>query len=189
MSISADVVNEALNLCGYNGPTVVGTAPNFDTSTAGIAAANLYGPAVQAVTRMSAWDFSRTTKALTLTGNPAPYPWSYEFFYPSDAVQIWQVTPQTTTDPNNPTPSDWLRGVSIVSNVQQSVIWTNISGAQAIYGGTPRENSWDSLFKAALVRYLAAEFAIALLGKPDLANSLFEQVGAMTQIGSSRSDT
>jgi len=186
---TADIVNESLNLIGYDGPPVTGAAPNFDTSTAGQAAAKLYAPAWQAVVRMNTWDCVRATEVMTLTGNPAPYPWSYEYYTPN-GFQIWQVMPQALADPNNPTPSDWIKGVSVVNNVQQSVIWTNISGAQAVYAYGPLlPQSWDALLRACVVRYLAAEFAVSLLGKPDLAQSLFSEVAAMVQVSAMRTDT
>lgn len=189
MSLSSNVVNEALQLIGFDGNAVTGSAPTFDTSTAGQSAALFYNDSIAAVTRLHQWDFARTTAPLVLSGNPAPFPWSYEFIYPEDCVQLWQVTPQTIADVNNPAPSDWVRGVNIIGSIQQSVIWTNVSLAQAIYAGSPTPASWDPVFRANVILYLASRFAVSLLGKPDLAQSLFEQVGTMTQIGSTRSDT
>ena len=83
MSTDVDVVNEALVLVGYDGAPVTGSAPNFDTSIAGKIAARIYVTPVQAVARQNEWDFARQVSALTLSGNAAPFPWSYEYLYPA----------------------------------------------------------------------------------------------------------
>lgn len=191
---SQDVANEALALSSYDGPAVTGFAPTFDTSTAGLAAARLYTPAVAAVARMHGWDFARTFAALALSGNDAPFPWVYEYLYPPNCAEFLEIlSPLAASpflaDPNNPVPYDKARGISIVSGVQTSVIWANISPATGVFTGLPLENTWDPLFRADLVRYLAAEFALDLLGKPDLAQTLFDQVGVMQQVGAQRRDT
>lgn len=190
MSLSADVVNEALQLIGYDGPAVTGAAPNFDTSTAGQAAAELYAPAVAAVARMHSWDFARTSAVLTLTGNTPPFPWTFEYAFPENCVQVWQlVRPMADVlTPFDPTPQEWVRAANIVDGVQVSVIWANLANASLIFNGDPVESAWDPLFRAAVVRYLGSEFAVALLGKPDLSMSLFEQVGTLTQLGATRAD-
>jgi hypothetical protein len=189
LSESSAVVNEALYLIGFDGPAVTGAAPNFDSSTAGQAAATLYATAVEAVARMHAWDFARTSSILSLTGNLAPFPWAYEYNFPANCVQVWQLAPASLCDANNPYPINWLRGAAVVNSVMSSVIWSDTPNAQAIFNGNPIESAWDPLFRADVVRYLASEFSIALLGKPDLAQGLMGQVGEMTQVGASRSDT
>jgi hypothetical protein len=185
MTVSADLVNESLQLIGFDGPPVTGTAPNFDTSTAGQSAALIYAPSIAAVARMNNWDFARTTVALVLTGNPAPFPWSFEYAFPANCVQIWQIIPPSLADPLNPVPTNWVRG-AIQNSI--SVIWANLANAVAVFNGNPIETTWDPIFRSTVVRYLAAEFAIGLLGKPDLAQSLFEEVGTMVQLGAARVD-
>ena len=186
---AAQVINEALGLIGYDGPAITGVSPSFDSSTAGKAAAIYYIPAVTAVSRMHGWDFARTAAALALSGNIAPFPWAYEFLYPSNCAQFLEISPPTIADVNNPVPYDKARGVSIVAGNQVSVIWANISPAVGIFTGLPVESTWDGLFEADVIRYLASQFAMSNLGKPDTAQSYFEAVGTVTQIGSARSDT
>lgn len=186
---STQVVNEALQLIGYDGPAVTGVSPNFDTSTAGKSAAVFYVPAVMAVSRMHGWDFARTVATMALTGNVAPFPWSFEYLYPSNCAQFLEISPPTIADPNNPVPYDKARGTSIVGGNQISVIWANIASAVGIYTGLPVETTWDGLFEADVIRYLASQFAMANLGKPDTAQTYFEAVGALTQAGAGRSDS
>ena len=185
---SNSVVNEALNAIGYDGPAVTGTAPSFDSSTPGQIAANVYAPSVAAVARSHGWAFTRTAASLTTTGNAAPFPWSYEYTYPANCVDLWQVTPASLTDPYNPIPVDWARGIALVSSVQTSVIWTNVQNAHAVYNGNPLESTWDPLFHQAVVNYLAYRFAVANLGKPDLCQMYIEQFGQMAQVAATRDD-
>src|ERR1700761_3301085 len=91
------IVNQAIILIGDYQPPVTGLAPNFDSSVAGKAAAQLYGLCVRAVGRQFGWDFARNQVSLTLTGNSAPLGYSFEYAYPmfggAVAVQVWQIVP------------------------------------------------------------------------------------------------
>lgn len=186
MVTSTDIVNQALQLMGGNGPPVTGVAPGFDNTPSGIAAAALYTPCVQTVARQFGWDFARQTVALTLSGNVAPFPWSFEYGYPANAVQVWQLMPATLVDVNNPLPTTWVVANAVVGTAQTRVIHTNVPAAQAVYNNSPNENTWDSLFREAVVRLLASEFAMALAGKPETAQGLLESGGAFESAGEGR---
>ena len=186
MTTSTDIVNEALQLIGDNQPPVTGVAPGFDTSTAGKAAALLYGSVVAAVGRQFEWDFARKTVALALTANTAPYPWTYEYSYPSNGIEVWQLLPGSETDPNNPLPYNFAVGNAIVSGAQARVIWTNLASAYCTYNNNPNENTWDALFHQAVVRLLASGLSMALAGKPDLANLMIQSGAAFETIGEQR---
>ena len=188
MTTSQDVVNEALSLIGYDGAPVSAPAPNFDSSAPGQIAMRTYPYAVQAMARMYGWSFARTTAILSLTGNAAPFPWKYEYSFPSNCVDVWQLAPQGISDINNPTPMSWARGVDVVAGAQVSVILANLQNAMAIFNGNPTESTWDALFRAAVVRYLASEFAVANLGKPDLAAAYVDGWKDMSSIGMRRTD-
>ncbi len=185
---STSVVNEALAAIGYDGAPVTGAAPNFDSSIPGIIAAEVYSPCVEAVARAHQWSFARTTAALSATGNAAPFPWSYEYAFPAYCVDVWQLSPSSITDRFNPTPVTWARGISVVSGVQSSVIWTNLASARAVFNGNPHESAWDSIFHQSVVNYLAHRFAIANLGKPDLMAAYLEEWGQTMQLGIGRDD-
>lgn len=185
---SQDVVNEALALIGYDGNPVSAPAPNFDSSTPGQIAQRTYPYAVAAVGRLTAWSFPRTVNPLVATGNAAPFPWAYEYGYPARCIDIWQLAPTTLADLNNPVPEKWARGVAMVSGVQSSVLWVNLSPALAIFNGNPIESVWDALFREQVVMYLAGRFGIASLGKPDIAELYVEQWRMMFPAAAERTD-
>ncbi|MBB3453888.1 hypothetical protein FHT86_002144 [Rhizobium sp. BK313] len=186
MTSSTDIVNQAIQLIGNNQTPVTGTAPNFDNSPSGKAAAALYAPCVQTVGRQFGWDFARNTVALALSGNPAPFPWAFEYVYPANGVQIWQLLPPSLDDPNNPLPITWVVANAVVSGAQKRVIHTDLASASAVYNNNPSENSWDALFREAVVRLLASEMAMALAGRPETSQGLLESGGAFESAGEGR---
>jgi hypothetical protein len=182
---STSVANEAVALMGGNQPPITGGAPTFDQSTAGKAAALLYVPTVNAVSRQFGWDFARTSVLLTLSGNVAPLPWAFEYNYPA-GVQVWQLMPNVLADANNPLPVDFAVGNAVVAGNQARVIWTNQATARAFYNGNPSEATWDDLFHQAVVRLLSSSMALAIAGKPDLAMALLESGSAFETVAESR---
>lgn len=186
MTVTAvDIVNQAAQLIGNNQPPVTGNAPGFDQSTLGKAAAALYAPAVATVARQHGWDFARHAVALKPTGNLPPLGWSNEYLYPG-TVEIWQIQPPVIADPNNPLPVNWLVANTIVAGVQRKVVVTNIADAVAIYNNNPTEDTWDPLFREAVVRLLASEFATSTAGRPETAQALLESGAAFETIGEGR---
>ena len=183
---STDIVNEAINLIGDNQAAVTGVAPTFDSSPAGKAASALYYPTVNAVARQHGWDFARNTVVLTSSGNTPPFPWSYEYVYPTNGVQIWQLLPASLTDANNPLPVRWAVGNALVASVQTKVIWSNLASASAYYNNAPGEATWDALFRASVVNLLARGLALAINGKPDTALRMLESTEMFTKLGEMR---
>lgn len=184
---STDVANQALALIGANQPPVTGVAPTFDNTTIGKALQSLYVPTVQTVARSFGWDFARKTVALVLTGNTAPAPWAFEFGYPINGVQVLQVMPPTP-DPNDPLPLNWTEQNDIIGGNVVRVICANINPALVVYNNNPNESTWDSLFRQAVVELLARCLALAIGGKPDLAQSLLGSYADFAQLGMSRQD-
>lgn len=185
---STQIVNEALQLIGQNTPLVTGTAPNFDQSVAGIAAAQLYAPTVATIQRQFGWDASRNVVALTATGNTPPVQWAYEYSYPSNGIEVWQLTPATISDPNNPLPVNWSVGNAQVSGVQTKVIWSNQASAEAVYNNNPGESLWDPLFREAVVRLLASNLAMAIAGRAETSAALLQSGAAFESLGEKRGD-
>lgn len=186
---SQDVANQALQDIGDNTPPVTGQSPTWDSSPAGVALQKLYIPTVQTVQRQWQWDASRNAVALTLTGNSPPMPfWLYEYLYPTNGIEVWQLLPQTLIDPNNPLPQTWDIGNNIVSGTQTKVIWTNLASALAVYNNSPSEATWDPLFREAVERLLASRLAMALFGRPDTAQANLESGSAFEQLGETRPD-
>jgi hypothetical protein len=190
---ATDIVNQALYLIGDDIPLVTGTAPTFDNSTAGKAAQQLYSLTVNAVGRQFGWDFARNQVTLNPSGNAAPFPMGYtaEYLYPSNGIQVWQLAPDfggVGFDPNNPAPINWTTGNAVVGGVQRKVIWSSQAIARAIYNNNPTESTWDPLFQQAVVRLLASGMAMAIAGKPDVAQSMLESGSAFESLGESRQD-
>lgn len=190
---STDVVNQAINLIGDDMPPVTGVAPTFDDSTAGKAAQQLYGLCVQAVGRQFGWDFARRQVVLAASGNAAPFPMGflYEYLYPSNGIQVWQVNPDLSDpliDPYNPAPYTWSVGNTLVGSTQTKVIWTSIQNAIAVYNNNPSESVWDPLFQMAVVRLLSSAMAMAIAGKPDVAQAMLESGAAFETLAETRED-
>lgn len=183
------VANEAIQLIGDNQPVVTGNAPNFDSSPPGVACKYLYVPTVRAVGRRFGWDFARNNVALALSGNVAfPLGWAYEYLYPGNGVEIWQLMPAALADPNNPLPVNWAVGNTLVSSVQTKVIWSNQQAASALYNNAPNESTWDPLFREAVVRILSSALAMALEGRPDTAAAMLESGEMFERLGEQRWD-
>lgn len=184
---STDIVNQAIQLIGGNQPLVTGAAPTFDSSASGVAAAKLYGPAVATVARQWQWDMARARILLVAAGGTAPVPWLFEYLYPTNGIEVWQLMP-STVDANNPLPINWEVGNSTLVSGVKKVIRCDLSGAIAIYNNNPTEDVWDPLFREAVVRLLANEFAMAIAGRPDTAAANLEAGAAFVQLGTTRPD-
>ncbi len=186
VATSNSVANQAIQMMGDGQQPVTGNAPTFDSSPAGIALSYLYTPAVQTVARQFGWDFQRNVVSLTTTGNTAPFPWSYEYTYPSNGIEVLQITPPSVTDLNNPLPVNWVVGNTMVTGVPTKVIWTNMASASAVISNQPGEALWDPLFRESVARLLASELAAALSGRPDTSRDNLEQASAFMHTGMTR---
>ena len=183
---ATDIVNQAILYIGDNQKPVTGSYPNFDSSVAGVVASILYAPCVQTVMKQYGWDFGRTVKALTASGNAAPLPWSQEYLYPADGLEIRQLLPPSLSDPNNPAPIEWTIANVLVSAVPTKIIWTNQATASAVYSNFPPPSVWDVGFREAVARLLASEMAMAISGKPDVSEKTLESAGAFEGAGEAR---
>lgn len=183
---SNSVANQAIILMGNNCPAVTGQFPNFDDSAAGTALNSLYGPCVQTVGRQHEWDMARNTIALTPSGGVVPSGWTYQFLYPTNGIEVWQLIDPANTDANNPLPPNWTVSNAVIAGQQQRVVNTNFASAIAVYNNNPNENTWDALFREAVVRLLASELAIAIGGRPDSAQVYLQSGAAFESIGQTR---
>lgn len=186
MVTSTDIVNQAIQYYGGDQEPVTGVAPNFDDSDTGVVASKVYSACVETVGRQFGWDFARHTVALTPTGNTPPFPWSQEYSYPSNSVQVWQILPSSLADPNDPLPLNFIVANNIVNGNQTRVIHTNVTGASAVYNNNPNENTWDASFREAVVRLLASELAMGVAGRPDTSQNLLESGSSFETIAEGR---
>lgn len=185
---SNDIANQVIQYIGDNQPNVTGQYPNFDNSAAGTALNNLYGPAVQTVARQFGYDFSRNTAKLALSGNTPLAVWPFEYLYPTNGIEVRQLIPGAAADPNNPVPVNWDVCNTIVSGANKKVIQTDVPNALAVFTNQPSEDTWDPLFREAVVRLLASELAIAIDGRPETANHMLESAGQFSQASMTRQD-
>lgn len=171
---SNDIANQAMNLMGNNVSPVTGNAPNFDNSAAGKALKYLYSPCVATVQQQFEWDASRKEASLTLSGNAASLGFTYEYLYPTNGIQVWQIRNPALADPFNPVPENFVEGNAVVGSAQARVLWTNVASAKIVYNNNPTEDDWSPGFREAVVRLLASELAMALAARPDTAQGLLD---------------
>lgn len=179
MTTSNTVANQALNLIGNNTAPVLGEWPNFSSGTgtagtAGKALNLLYGPCVATVQQQFEWDASRKEVNLSPSGGVASLGFAYEYLYPANGIQVWQIRDRVALDPFDPIPYNFVEGNAVVGTAQVRVIWTDVASAAAIYNNNPIENNWSPGFREAVVRLLASELAVALAGRPDTAQGLLD---------------
>lgn len=183
---SNDIANQAIQLVGDNQPAVTGFAPTFDDSTAGIALQSLYVPCVATVARLWNWDFARKQAALVLSGNAAPFGWLYEYLYPTNGIEVWQLLPATLADANNPLPLNWAVGNATVGSTPTKVVWANTPNALVVFNSNPVENLWDALFRETMVRTLASALANGVAGRPDAAQIMLDTASAFKRAAEMR---
>lgn len=185
---SADIVNRAIVLIsGFdNKGLVTGTPPNFDGSQIGIAAGAIYAGVIQTAGRQFGYDFSRNEVGLVVTGNTPPVQWTFEYAYPTNGVEVRQLTPAVISDPNNPLPVRWTVGNVLVASVPTKVVWTNLANAVAVFTNQPPENLWDGLFTESVVRLLASELAMGIEGRPDTSKNLLEESSGFEDLAEAR---
>lgn len=185
---SNSIANAAIQRIGDNQPSVTGQNPNWDSSPAGVALQKLYGFAVATVQRRYSWDASRRTVALVPSGNVAPFPFGFtgEYIYPTNGIEVWQLQPTTQADLNDPLPTNWKAGNTLVGGVQTKVIWTSIASPVVTYNNNPTENVWDAAMREAVISFLAGQLAEALAGKPETSGILLQTSERAVQVGAMR---
>jgi hypothetical protein len=184
----ADIVNRAIVLMGGfdNNEPLTGTpATNFNGTPLGQAAAVIFGDVVQTVGKEFGWDFARNIATLALTGNAAPLNFAFEYAYPTNGIEVRQVT-APVNDPFNPIPSLWTIGNSTVAGIVTKVVWTSIAGALAVISGQPQVSVWDPLFVEAVVRGIASALGMGAAGRPETAQLELERSGAILAVGKTK---
>ncbi len=186
MTSQLDIINRALTEIAARQPIV-----NLTDSAAGVAAAQLYQPAVETLLRQEDFEFSRTDQFLVDTGRTAPFGYLYTYLYPADCLRIRQIHMETW-DHNDPQPVTWTVGKAFdVPNTP--VIWCNLpphttgNGAAITYTtNAVTEDEWDSIFTEMVVRYLGSMLILPVGGRPDFARELLGQAGGLGGAGRDR---
>jgi hypothetical protein len=193
MATQASIVNSALELLDSQA-FVSGTLPNFDGSTAGVAASWVYPIIRDYLIRLINPEFARLgpTPLVLLSGAggviPAALPpWLYEYAYPTDSVRVWSVRPpQSGTgapadqwDPH-PVPAavayDPAGGGIGPPPVPAKVILSDQANALVVYAtNLPDESLWDAAFVDTMIRRLGQPLAAAVSGRFDQARELLAE--------------
>lgn len=186
MTSQIDIANRALSKIGTQKTISSFTDPTPAATQCGL----WYNAKRQALLRTAPWGFGRRQLALTQTGdavpdNTAPYPWLYQYAYPSDCLKFRYVLaqPPTSTTTSAPNVSDtglWgmrpsrshrfliANSFDAQNNASKTVL-SNVSSAVGVYTYDATDpNQFDPLFVDALVDSLAAELVMALSGNVGL---------------------
>lgn len=213
MTTSGDVCNRAMAKIGTR--TVI--ADITESSAEAIQCNLVYDTTRKQVLSMAFWNFARKTALLGLNkmapgapGNPtvsstvtwspiypAP-PWPYEYFYPSDCIQLRYVMGQanqpnavpiysignmisyeySTSGPVQFIVASGTDSVSAGSNL--IVIDTFATNAIGVYTRNVDDLSlWPDQSIEALVYAISGKVAIALTGSKELSNMMFTQANAI----------
>lgn len=197
MSSDVQICNRALAEIGTRS-TIVSLD---EASTEAVNCKLQYTPMRQALLRAAGWGFARAQCTLTTLGtaanNTSPFPYLYEYAWPSDALKIkylvdippgwpFPTGPQTNNPPTGdpgPIPmfapsrkNRFLVSSDIVNGSRQRVILSNLFQAIAIYTADVTDGSqWDPLFEEALVCLIASKIVIPLTGNAGMKTT-FAQI-------------
>lgn len=167
---TATIVNSALEQIASQARIALLT----DGTPEANAAQTVYAPTVDLMLRELDPDFARFTATLVAAAGVPPYPWSFQYAYPSNCLRLRQVRP-VTYDPFDPQPIRANVAVATVSAVLTKVVFTNQASALAVYTTSDTtEAQWDAVFADAVIRRLANPLAMAIAGRPDFAREILE---------------
>lgn len=184
MTTPTDIINRSLTEIAARQP-LGGTYPTFNGDAAGVAAVQLYEPAVEFLLRQQDWEFARQVVNLTQSGTP-PLQWTFQYLYPTDCVRVRQVVP-ASWDINDPYAVRWDVGSAIIASVETRVLWTTEVNAQLVYTtDNVTEDEWDPMFAEQMVRYLGSMLVMPIGGRPDFAREFLNQAGGVGIAGRDR---
>lgn len=113
------------------------------------------------------WKFAERRVLLSSLGTP-PTNWAYRYTYPADCVQARYVTHPGLRNPR----VDQQVPFQIGTDGTAREIYTNMPDAELVYTHRITDlNLWGALAVSALAYRLAAEIAMPMSVKPDIANS------------------
>lgn len=177
-----NVVNTALRQIGY--PIAIGSI--YEGSPASKAALDVYAETVWALLRTQDQEFSRKVSALVATGNPAPLGWTSEYAYPPDCLRVRTLAPPGGTS-NNPLPVRWDVGTNVISAIQTTVIWTNLSSGSLVYTTSAvTEFDWNAGFLETVVQGLATKLMRLVPSKEGGGTSEKNQIELSMQLNADR---
>lgn len=169
-----DICNLALRRIGY--PTPIGFV--FEGSVAARVAVEIYSQTRDDLLREDDWDFARQAVTLTLlktapvggyvftpwTSAYPPPPWTYEYEYPTDCLEMRTVRPlPVLLSEYDPSPNVFIVAHDATITPPGPAILTNLRAAQGVYTASVSDTSqWTTGYTNALIDALATRFQEAL---------------------------
>lgn len=143
--------------------------PN-EASNAGNLCRMVYDQCRDQVLRDFPWRFAKKRIALALNTSTPPAEWSYEYTKPADCLRVRNlITPGNRT----PLAEQKIPFELMLNEVNEEAIYTDLESAELIYTvGITDTGRFPPDFVGALAFALAAELAIPLRGKPDIAQMM-----------------
>lgn len=162
-----DVANRALDEIGV---------PAIGDITEHAVCLRTYDPTLRQLHAAALWNFAKRTQTLHAIDSTLVTPRLYVYEWPIDCVHPrhlnwrWPVPFEIADYPlPNPAGSDWQQ-IEGHSPESTRVILCNLPNAELVYTGLVQFPSmWDPLFEEAMVRTLAAKWAMPLRGGVDVS--------------------
>lgn len=167
MAAAVDIYNQALMRIGiYDGLI---SDPAEKTKPATVCTA-FFDSCLERVLREIPWNFAERRVTLAQLGD-GPTNWGYRYSYPSDCLMIRRIeTPGIRN-----TRADQRIPFQVGSTATGREIYCDLSEAEAVYTTKVDDlNQWDSIARSALAYLLAAEIAMPLAVKPDIAQAAMQ---------------
>ena len=164
MISDVEICNQALIKLGTK------TIISFDDATNEARLCNIiYELSRNSVLRAHTWSFATKIEPLDQLSDNSIINWKYLYTYPSQCLFIVKIYNETDIDTNT-------YKLLLSPDTNQKVIATNLYQAYAEYVKKIIDpNLFDETFIEAFVYKLASEFAMAIIGQPELQVSYLKQ--------------
>jgi hypothetical protein len=156
-----DILNQALGRIGNETP--IGYI--WEGSKASRRGLEIYGQTRDVLLREKDWAFARRQVLASIAG-AAPYPWNYEYSWPSDCLRLRNIIPVVAAGlVLDPRPSTF----SVFNNGSAKTILAMTTPIILVYSGQITDmTTWEPSFTEALVEALARRLVVSITGSADL---------------------
>lgn len=164
MASQIDVYNMALARIGVYDTAVQDAG---EVSKAAQVCTVFYAPMLDYVLQDFPWRFAERRVMLASLGTP-PVNWSYRYAYPSDCITAKYITRSGIRSAR----TDQMIPFQVGNGGAVREIYCDLQDAELVYTARVTDlNQWGSIAVSALAYRLAAEIAMPMSVKPDIANS------------------
>lgn len=127
---------------------------------------SIYPLAIDTVLRDFPWNFATRRVTLALSGDE-PTNWEYSYAYPSDCLMVDAIVVEGLRKPRN----DQRIQYEVGYDGSAKKIYTDLEDAEIIYRARVTDLSqWDALALSGLSWYIAAELAMPLSARAEIAS-------------------